>query len=83
MSHPDGLDDALDARAEIRRLKKREKAAMAELSAARTERREAEQRFETVMSEIEHKQGRLFDPDEDDKPKGRGRKRERAEQLAG
>ena len=63
MSQRKDLDEVLDARAEIRRLRKEEAASRAAFVEAKRARAEAETRFESVMSDIESKQGRLEFPD--------------------
>lgn len=65
MSQRKDLDEALDARAEIRRLRKEEAASRAAFIEAKRARTEAETKFESVMREIEAKQGRLEFPEEE------------------
>jgi DNA repair exonuclease SbcCD ATPase subunit len=60
-----GLDDMLDARREIRRLKKEVAAKRAEFNEARSQLAAANDRLEKVLVEIEQKQG-VMDFGEDD-----------------
>lgn len=73
MAHRDQLDDVLDARAEMRTLRKRVTETRAAWTLARTELNEASSRLEDVLTEIEQRQGRLpFNPDAKGKKGKRG-----------
>lgn len=80
MAHRDQLDDVLDARAQMRALRDKVKTTKAAWDDAKTELRDASERFESVLTEIEQKQGRLpFDPSAG-KTKGKPGKRDQDEE---
>ena len=65
MAHRDQrLIEILDARAEIRSLRKRVTETKAAWQTAKGELRDASDRLENVLTEIEQKQGRLFGDDD-------------------
>ena len=59
------LEEVLDARAEIRSLRKRVTETKAAWQTAKSELSDASDRLENVLTEIEQKQGRLFRDDDD------------------
>ena len=77
------LDEVLDARAQIRELRKRVIETKAAWNEAKSELSAASDRLEGVLTELEQKQGRLpFDPDATP-PSKRGRKHDQGERHAG
>jgi chromosome segregation ATPase len=76
MAHREQLDDVLDARAEIRQLRKRVNETKAAWNEAKSELSAASTRLEDVLTEIEQKQGRLNLPfDEGTKPPAKPKRR--------
>ena len=63
MSQRKDLDEVLDARAEIRRLRKEEAASLQAFVEAKRTQRKPKPGSKSVMSDIESKQGRLEFPD--------------------
>lgn len=78
------LDDLLDTRAEIRRLKKAVTATKAAAAEAKGELAAATAAAEEILVQIEHHQGRLEFPEEDaaPAPKRKGRPRKQAGRAA-
>ncbi len=68
MSQREQLDDLLDTRAEIRRLRKAVEQTKAAYAQAKGELASATERAEEVLTEIEQKQGRLPFDAEGEKP---------------
>ena len=78
-----GLDEMLDARAEVRRLKKKVQQSRQAFNEARSELSAASDRLENAITEIEQQQGRLFDSDEEGKSARRRERKGDAAQAAG
>jgi chromosome segregation ATPase len=74
--HQDQLEDVLDARAEIRELRRKVTMAKAAWTEAKTELSAATQRVEDLLTEIETRQGRLPFPFPDAEPKPKGKPRQ-------
>jgi chromosome segregation ATPase len=82
----ESLDDLMDTRAEIRKLRKRVDATRSAYSEAKSELAAATSRAEEILVQIEHHQGRLSFPDETPPAKPKRGKRgqgDHPEQLAG